>query len=299
MYTVLGASGNTGHMVAKHLLSNGKKVRVVGRNADHLQFLAKEGAEVFIGDVSSGPDLISAFRGVDSAYVMIPPDPTSNDVLAFQNRVIEAIAEGLRKSVIKNVVALSSIGADKPRGTGPVLGLHNLEKQLNQIDGANILFLRAGYFMENTLPQASAIHRLGFAVGPLHPDLKIPMIATCDIGKAAGEALLRLDFRGKQTRELLGNRDLDYKQVATIIGDAIGQPDLKYIRASNDQLRANLVQTGMSPNFVDLLLEMAEALNSGYMRALEPRSPENTTSTRFEDFVAGFFVPAYQEQVAA
>jgi len=31
MYVVLGASGNTGHAVAKNLLARGQKVRVVGR----------------------------------------------------------------------------------------------------------------------------------------------------------------------------------------------------------------------------------------------------------------------------
>jgi len=40
MYVVLGASGNTGHVVAKNLLAQGQKVRVVGRNAAHLQPLA-------------------------------------------------------------------------------------------------------------------------------------------------------------------------------------------------------------------------------------------------------------------
>jgi hypothetical protein len=44
---------------------------------------------------------------------------------------------------------------------------------------------------------------------------------------------------------------------------------------------------------------MAGALNSGYMRALEPRSPRNTTPTLFETFVAEKFLPAYQQKAAA
>jgi hypothetical protein len=39
--------------------------------------------------------------------------------------------------------------------------------------------------MENTLPQAGAIRMLGTAVGPVSANLKLPMIATCDIGAAA------------------------------------------------------------------------------------------------------------------
>ena len=299
MYVVLGASGNTGHVVAKNLLTSGQKVRIVGRNATHLQFLAAQGAEVFAADLTDTPALTKAFQQANSAYVMIPPNHTSNDFRAFQDRVSDAIAKAAQDAGVKNIVSLSSFGADKPSGTGPVVGLYNLEQKLNRIDAANVLHLRAGYFMENTLPQAAAIGKMGFAVGPVRPDLKLPMIATCDIGKAAAEALLRLDFQGKQTRELHGQRDLDYTEATSIIGKAIGKPDLKYIQAPDDQVRAAMVQMGMSDNFAGLILEMASALNAGEMRALEPRTASNSTSTTFENFVAEFFVPAYQQQAAA
>jgi len=299
MYVVLGASGNTGHVVAKNLLARGQKVRVVGRNAAHLQPLAAEGAEIFIGDVLDPTALTKAFHQADAAYVMIPPNPTSNDVRAYQDRVSDAIVAAVRNAGVRNVVSLSSFGADKPSGTGPVAGLHDLEQKLNQIDGTNVLHLRAGYFMENTLPQVGAIRMLGSMVGPVSPNLKLPMIATRDIGAAAADALLRLAFQGKQTQELQGQRDLDYTEAATVIGKAIGKPDLGYIQAPDNQVRAAMVQMGMSENFASLILEMAAALNTGHMRALEPRSAVNTTPTKFETFVVESFVPAYQQQAAA
>jgi uncharacterized protein YbjT (DUF2867 family) len=299
MYVILGASGNTGHTVAKTLLSRGKKVRVVGRNATHLQPLAADGAEIFVADVTDAPAVTKAFEQADSAYVMIPPNPASNEVFAYEERVSDAIASAVRNARLKNVVSLSSIGADKASGTGPVVGLHNLEQKLNQIDSVNILHLRAGYFMENTLAQVGAIRMMGSAVGPVRADLKLPMIATRDIGAAAADALTELAFRGKQTQELHGQRDLDYTEMVAIIGHAIGKPNLKYIHAPDNDLRAAMVQMGMSDNFVSLILEMAGVLNSGYMRALEPRTPRTTTPTPFETFVAQSFVPAYQQQVAA
>ncbi len=299
MYAILGASGNTGHVVAKTLLERGQKVRAIGRNATHLQPLAAQGAEVFIADVTDAAALTKAFQDADSAYVMIPPNPASSDALAYENRVGDAIATAVRSTRVKNIVALSSIGADKPSGTGPVVGLYNLEQKLNQIDAANILHLRAGSFMENTLAQAGAIRMMGSAVGPIRPDLKLPMIAARDIGAAVADALLQLAFHGKQIQELHGQRDLDYSDAATIIGKAIGKPKLAYVQAPDDQLRAAMVQMGMSGNFAGLMLEMAAALNSGYMRALEPRTARNTTPTSFETFVAQVFVPAYQQQVAA
>ena len=299
MHVVLGATGHTGHVVAEHLLGRGEKVRVVGRSGERLQPLAAQGAEVLIGDATDAPTLTKAFRGADSAYVMLPPDLTSNNFRAVQDRVSDAIAAAIQNAGVKNVVSLSSIGADKPSGTGPVVGLYNLEQKLNGIEGVNVLHLRAGYFMENTLPQVAVVRMLGSVAGPLRPDLKLPMIATRDIGAAATEALLRGEPHGKQTKELLGQRDIDYVEVASIIGKAIGKPDLRYQQAPDDQLRDAMVKMGMSANFVGLILEMAGALNSGYMTALEPRSATNTTPTTFEAFVDEAFVPAYQQQMAA
>jgi hypothetical protein len=54
------------------------------------------------------------------------------------------------------------------------------------------------------------------------------------------------------------------------------------------------MQMGMSSNMADLLLEMADALNSGHMKMLEPRSPANTTPTTLETFVAEVFLPAHR-----
>ena len=299
MYVVLGASGNTGHVVANNLLAGGQKVRVVGRNAAHLQPLAAKGAETFIADVTDPGALAKAFDQADSAYVMIPPNTASSDPLGYSNRVGDAITAAVQNAGTKNVVALSSVGADKASGTGPVVGLYNLEQKLNQIIGANVLYLRAAYFMENTLPQANAIRMMGAVGSPLRADLKLPMIATRDIGNVAAEALLHPTVRGKATRELLGPRDLTYTEVATIIGRAIGKADLKYVQVPDDQFRGVLVEMGMSVQFARLLVEMIGALNSGHMGALETRTPQNTTPTNFETFVADTFVPSYQQQAAA
>jgi uncharacterized protein YbjT (DUF2867 family) len=124
------------------------------------------------------------------------------------------------------------------------------------------------------------------------------MIATRDIGSTCAEILQKRAFAGKQARELLGQRDLDYKQAASVIGKAIGKPDLAYVQLPPQQLKAALTQMGMSANMADLLLEMAEALNSGYMVPLERRSAENTTPTSIETFVAGEFVPRFQGKAA-
>jgi uncharacterized protein YbjT (DUF2867 family) len=298
MYVILGASGNTGHIVAKTLLARGKKVRVVGRSTAHLQPLIAQGADAFIADLTDAAALTKAFDQADAAYVLIPPNMTTHDYRGYQERISDAVAVAAGKAGLKNIVSLSSLGAEQPSGTGPVVGLHHMEQKLNNLP-ANVLHLRAGYFMENTLPQAAAIRMMGIAVGPVRPDLKLPLIASQDIGAAAADALTELKFTGKSTQELHGQRDLDYSEVARIIGAAIGKPGLKYVLGADEQVRGAMVQMGMSENMAGLILEMAGALNSGLMRMLEPRNTRNTTPTPYEAFVAQKFVPAYQQAVAA
>jgi len=298
MYVVIGATGNTGSVVAEKLLAKREKVRVVGRDERKLERFKQKGAEAFAGDVTDASAMARAFSGAEAAYVMVPPNIASPNVRGYQERVNEALAAALEKNGVRYAVALSSVGADKSGGTGPVLGLHALEQKLEAIAGLNVILLRAGYFMENILPQAGVIQSLGNMAGPVRSDLALPMIATRDIGAVAAEALARRDFQGKQRRELLGARDISYAQVAKIVGAAIGKLDLTYQQAPAAQLKPALVQMGMSPDMADLLLEMSEALNSGHMRALEPRSAQNTTPTTVETFVAEVFVPAYRAKAA-
>jgi uncharacterized protein YbjT (DUF2867 family) len=294
MYVIMGATGNTGAIVAKTLLGLGQKVRAIGRSSNRLESLAAEGAEPFVCDVTDSAALTQAFTGAKAVYAMIPPSMTSQDYRGDQDKVTNAIAEALGQTAVEYVVSLSSVGADKAEGTGPVGGLHHLEQTLNRIPDLNALHLRPAYFMENMLAQIGIIRNMNTTAGPLRPDLVMPMIATRDIGSAAAKALLALDFSGKQTRELLGQRDLSYAEATAIIGDALGKPELKYLQLPDEQVRGAFLQMGMSANVADLILEMSSALNSGYMKPLEERTAENTTPTSFESFVAEEFVPLYQ-----
>jgi len=299
MYVIIGATGNTGSVVANKLLSQGKQVRAVGRNPDHLRPLVAKGAEPFIGDVTSKTVATKAFAGAKFVYLMLPPNPKVNDYFEYEAQLQEAFAAAIETHDVRYAVTLSSFGAEKADNNGPIAGLHRLEERLNQIAGLNVLHLRAGYFMENTLGQADAIAQMGHTVGPPRGDLKIPMIAARDIGARAADALLNLDFVEKQTQELHGQRDISYAEVTSIIGAAIRRRDLKYSKISDEQFRGVLIRIGMSENLAVLMAEMASSLDSGYIRPLEGRTARNTTPTSFETFVAEEFLPLYHGKAAA
>jgi uncharacterized protein YbjT (DUF2867 family) len=289
VYVVTGATGHTGSVVADALLAAGKKVRVIGRDAKRLERFTHKGAEAFVADATDAAAITNAFSGAEAAYLMIPP---------YEARVGDSLVSAVKKNALKHAVVLSSYGADKPDRTGPVVGLHNFEKKLEGVAGLNALYLRAGYFMENLLPQIWVINSLGFMAGPVRADLPLPMIATRDVGAVAAEALLKLNFEGKKSRELQGPRDVTYTEAARVTGGAIGKPSLAYQQLPAAQLRPAFQQMGMSPNNADLLLEMAEALNTKHLRMLEPRSSANSTPTTLETLIAETFIPAYRGKAA-
>jgi uncharacterized protein YbjT (DUF2867 family) len=298
MYAIAGATGNTGSVIAAKLLGRGEKVRVVGRDASRLGGFVQKGAEAFVADVTDAAALTKAFTGTKAVYAMIPPNPAAPDVSGYQERVSDALLAAIKNAGVGHAVVLSSVGADKPDKTGPVVGLHNLEQKLSGVAGLNALYIRAGYFMQNILVQIAVIKNFGLLGGPLRADLPVAMIATRDIGDWAAEELLRLSFSGKQARELLGRREVTYREVASVIGKAIGKPSLTYSQFPPQLIKPALLQSGMSSSMANLILEMSDALNSGYMAPLEPRSARNTTPTPIETFVAEEFVPRFTQKAA-
>ena len=289
-YVILGASGNTGSIIADFLLSKGEKVRVVGRDVGRLQPFVRKGAEAFPADMTDATALTKALTGARAAYTILPPLHSREE----QEQQSDAIAKSVRESGLRYAVHLSSYGAQVPQGTGPVTGLHSSEQKLNAINGLNVLHVRAAYFMENNLAAIDMIRGMGLFGHALLPDLKLPMIATRDVGDYAAQRLLDLDFSGKETREVLGERDLSMAEVTAAIARGIGKTELHYEQLSYDQVRQALVQTGWSSKKAAVYIEMFEAINGGLLVAQEPRSRQNSTPTTFERFVQDVFVPAYR-----
>jgi uncharacterized protein YbjT (DUF2867 family) len=110
MFTVMGATGQTGGATARALLDAGEEVRALGRSAGGLAELAAAGAETRAGDAGDPIFLANAFRGADAVYVLLPIAPEVPDWHAHQARLGEAIVTAVRDAGVPYVVAVSSVG---------------------------------------------------------------------------------------------------------------------------------------------------------------------------------------------
>ena len=153
-------TGHVGSAVADFLLDFGGdvSVKLLGRRPDKLRKLTQRGAQMSIGSQDDADFLTKATQDVDALFWVTPPGYGSDNVRAFQNRLGKAAATAVRTNHIPRVVNLSSIGAQFASGVGPINGLHDVEKLLD--DAAdNITHLRPGFFFENLLWQADSIKK--------------------------------------------------------------------------------------------------------------------------------------------
>lgn len=291
-YVVAGATGNTGRIVAAELLKANAQVRVIGRTADKLAGLAAHGAEPFVGDLQDAEAMKRAFAGAEAAYVMIPPNFGVENFRKYQDSVTDSLADAIASSGVKHVVSLSSVGANRESGVGPINGLNYMEKQFDGIPDVNTLHLRAGFFMENTFGSLGLIKNMGVYGSATAPDAPWPLIATHDIGHYAAQRLTALNFTGKNVQYLLGSRDITGTEAAAILGHALGLANLPYVQFSLPDMKQGMMSGGVPEHFADLYCELYDGFNKGLLDY--HRDAESTTQTKFEDFAAQALKPAFE-----
>lgn len=284
MITVMGATGHTGGAIARRLLARGERVRVLSRSADRLAALTAAGAEPVVGDPADPELLTESFAGAAAVYTLLPVDPTWSDYHAWQDRLGEAIVRAVRAARVPRVVALSSVGADQPAGTGFLTSLHRQEARLRTLTDTDLLILRPGLFFESFYPALGVIREQGVNVDSVAPDLPIPMVATADVAVVAADALVDRGWTGVVVRELLGPRDLTYAEATRIIGDRIGRPDLAYLQVPYPRMARALVDAGFSDDVARQHVEFTRGLNEGRIVARQSRAVNPVTPSRFEEF---------------
>lgn len=287
MYVIMGATGNTGRPAATALLAAGHRVRVLGRDAARLAPLVELGAEALVGDPGDAAFLTRAFTGATAAYVLVAPDAVAPDPLGRYRTLVGAVITAIRASGLSRIVFLSSLGAEHPSGTGPVVGLHEAEQRLAALAGVSVTTLRAGYFYENAYGNLGLIKAQGINGGAIEPDVPVAMVAARDIGRVAARELLVARPAGVHPVEVVGPRLLTQREVTSLIGRAIDKPDLPYVRFPDADFGAALVQAGFSPALAAQYVELSQGINAGRVAATQPGLADGLTFEAFAEEFAG------------
>jgi len=262
MFVVAGVSGNTGSVVADSLLARGKKVRVVVRDAAKGEPWKKKGAEVAIAALDDAQALGKALAGAEGAYLLSPPDMGATDFLAQRKKTLDAIAEAIDAAKVPHVVFLSSVGAQHADGTGIIKSVHGAEQRLGRTS-AKTSFVRAAYFLENWGAVLGAVTGAGHLPTFLPPDLRIPMVASKDIGLVAANTLLEGPPSGKsQILELAGPKDYSSRDLAEVLAKVVGKP-VELQAAPTDAVVPTFTGFGISANIAELFRQMYVGIADG------------------------------------
>ena len=260
MFVITGASGNTGAVVAGHLLDAGRKVRVLVRDPARVQALADRGAEVVAGDLFDEAALARAAEGAEGMYLLSPPDPRATDFVNTRRPQMQAAIRAARSAGVGHVVLLSSIGAQHPAGTGPVVSVHNAEQAL-RASGLPVTFVRAAYFVENWAAVLPAARQDGVLPSFIPASTTTPMVARRDIGAVAARALLD-GPRGTRILELAGPRDVSPTEVAAAVGRLLGR-SIAVAEAPLEAVVPTFTSFGISEHVAGLYREMYQAIRTG------------------------------------
>jgi len=291
-YVITGGAGHISKPLALKLLDAGHEVTVIGRNADHLKELTDKGAKAAVGSVEDTSFLQKAFAGADAVYTMVPPNYATNDLKGYIASVGKKYAEAIAANKIKHVVNLSSVGAHMKEGAGPVSGLYHVEYAMSGLTDSNVLHLRPAYFYYNFFGQVPMVKNMDLVGSNFGGNDKLMLTDPSDIADVAAAALLNLDFKGKSVRYIASDERTG-NEIASVLGSAIGKPDLKWVEFTDEQAVGGMIQAGLPEELAKNYGEMGHAIHSGEFGQDYWQNRPQLSKTKLEDF-APQFAQAYK-----
>src|SRR6266480_756428 len=149
MILIVGASGRLGGTVAKHLLAQGKAVRLMTRNPSNLIHLKEQGAEVVSGDLRNPASLLSACEGVEQvlAAAHALTGKGDNNPQTVDDAGNRQLIDAARAAGVKHFVFLSILGASPDAPVEFFRIKYHTEEYL-RASGLNFTIIRPSAFMD-------------------------------------------------------------------------------------------------------------------------------------------------------
>lgn len=265
--TITGSLGHIGKPLTQELVQKGYTVTVISSNPEKQKDIEAIGAISAIGSLEDVDFITSSFAGADVVYCMVPPAnyfDRSLDLLGYYRKLGNNYAKAIKQTGVKSVVNLSSIGGHLDKGNGILLGAHHVENILNELSSdVAITHIRPTEFYYNLLPQVHSAKNNGFIASNIGNEVVNSWVSPKDIASAIAEEITT-PLSGRKVR-YVASEELTYNELASVLGEAIGKPDLKWVKLTDEQMLDGLIAVGMQPKIAAGLTEMYAAVNSGLL----------------------------------
>ena len=264
---VTGSLGNISKPLTKELVQKGHQVTVVSSKPERQKDIEAMGAKAAIGTMEDADFLTTTFKGADAVYVMETMggnsffDPNL-DIIAAINKIGNSYKQAVEQSGVKRVVHLSSVGAHTDKGNGLLAFHYNVENILKTLPSdVSITFMRPVGFYYNLLGFINTIKTQDVIATNYGGESKKPWVSPIDIAAAVAEELAT-PFEGRKVRYVASD-EISCNELASLLGAAIGKPDLKWVVIPDEQLLNGMLSAGMNPKVAAGLVEMNASTNSG------------------------------------
>jgi len=271
---ITGSLGNISKPLATELIAKGHSVTVISSNAGKQIDIETLGAKAAIGSIEDASFLTKAFEGADAVYCMIPFNFTVDQATYFR-KVEAAYAQAIKKNKIEKVVVLSGWAADEQSF-----------QMLKQLPETTVIDLRPGYFYTNFYNDIRSIKEYGALMTGFGGEDKIAFVSPNDIASAACQELTT-PSQGNRFR-YVASEELTCNEAAKILGDAIANPDLKWVTLSEEQLLNALIQSGFPPHLADNFVKMQSEIHSGKVFDQYLKNRPELGKTKLKDFAKEF-----------
>lgn len=279
MFAVVGASGRVGAKTAEGLLRRGQKVRALVRSADKGEPLSHRHAEIAVVDLLDVDALAKALTGLTGAFFLIPTPPPESDLLAAADAFVQSFVAATRKAKVSSVVLLSSVGAQHPAGTGPIVALHRAEKAFAGI-AKSVTFLRPAEPLEAWGPLLLDALDTGTLPFAGHVHTPFPQVGAKDVGEAAAQALEE-HVAGTRFVEVAGAQNWSVEDVATVVTSLL-KTKIQAVEVTPEQELERLGRAGLPPARAELLIERARAHARGLLHFAHPSDVRRGTTPLYD-----------------
>lgn len=283
-------TGHVGSRVLRLLIQAGVRPTALVRDASRLEPELRRFCDVVEGKQEDEDAVLRATFGADALYWVDPPSD-DDDPLDGYERFGETAAAAVTANAVPRVVFQSSVGAEVRSGFGEVDGLARTEELLNGT-GAHVTHLRCGYFFTNLLTDLDSI-RSGVLISILPVGHRMPWVDPRDIGEVAVARLLATDWHGRRTLGVHGPQDLSLREVAAIVGAAVGRP-LAAEQISETEYAGMLRGAGLTEARIEGILGMSRGQLD--FTPEDPRSLMTSTPTSLAAWAYDVLRPALNSQ---
>ena len=292
-----GSLGRIGKPLAQKLIEEGHTVTVISSSPIRSKEIEALGAAPAIGTLQDTGFLASAFESADVVYTMAPPanyfDHDLN-LLGYFQKLGSSFAEAIKRSEVKRVINLSSIGAHLEKGNGILEGTYHVETSLNSLpEDVAIAHIRPTEIYYNLFQFIDLIKNREIIGSNLDEHDVNVWVSPQDIAAAVVDEISTLSS-GRNVR-YVASEELTYQEVAAILGSAIGKPDLKWVMITDDQLFKSLESAGMQPAIAEGMVEMYAAIRSGLLyEDYNLHKPKTLGQVKMNDFAKEFAAVYHQ-----